>query len=141
VTGGFVLSKVDTGRAFIFSPWARYSAIPGAAFNPPLNEEAAPGRYVEAGGKAEVQQQINRWLTLAANVTFNARRYFVDVVPATITHRVDLTTSPGASIILPRVIRGDTDLRLDYTYTMRNSNDHQHDFHDQRLSLRVGSHF
>jgi hypothetical protein len=140
-TGQFVHPNLDAGRTLLFTPWVRYSAIGGSVFTAPFNEEVAPGNYIEGGAKVEIQQQIKSWLTVAANVTLSARGYQTDVVPATTTHRLDLIAVPGASIIFPRVIHGNTDVRIDYNYIKNNSNDNTYDYTDQRVSLTLGARF
>lgn len=140
-TAKLVLPDLESGRTLIFSPWLRYSGISGSILTEPIGEEVAPGRYVEGGAKIEGQQQLNSWVTLAVNLTLSARQYLFDVVPLTTTHRLDYLVAPGASIVFPRLIAGNTDLRLDYTYQLNNSNNDAHDSNNHRLALMLGSRF
>jgi hypothetical protein len=143
-TGQFTLPDLSSGTALLLSPWVRYSNVGGSittGVGGGLPNIVTPGTYVDVGGKAEIQQKINGWLTVAGNVTFSGKQYLIDLVPATTTKRLDLRTEPGASIILPRLIGGKADVRFDYTYLLNDSNDNAHDFADQRFSLSLSGRF
>lgn len=138
LTGKGILPDIENGRTLIVTPWLRYSDFGGTDFNPyPQN---TPGKFFEGGVKLEGLQQVTSWLTLGANVSVSDR-YFTDTMAPSGSNRNDFYVSPGASVIFPRLIAGNTDLRFDYRFEHNASNDDNRDYDNHRISLTLGSRF
>jgi hypothetical protein len=143
LTGRFIWPQVQSGGALIVTPWLRWTDVGGTAltgfdFDPIA---VTPGRYVEAGARAEYLHDITNRLSAGLNVTGSVRRYTSDVVPFTTTNRQDVTFSPGAALVLSHLHSGTTDIRLRYNFIINDSNDDDHDYRDHIVALSVGTKF
>ena len=115
-----VLAKNDL---VIVAPWYRWSNIEGVPLNLPL-EETQPGRYWEAGLRAEYFRPVTNWLVLGGSLA-GGYRSFKDVTflkDGTPLLRHDRFYVAGASMIFPKLLFDTADLRIDYRYEDNRSN-------------------
>jgi hypothetical protein len=115
-----VLARNDI---FIAAPWYRWSDIQGTPLNLPL-EETQPGRYWEAGLRAEYFRPLTNWLVLGGSLAAGYRN-FKDVTflkDNTPVLRHDRFYIAGAAAIFPKLLFDTADLRIDYRYEDNRSN-------------------
>ncbi len=107
--------------ALIFSPFYRWSDVPGTAFNLISAEPLQPGQFSEYGLRTEYYRKILPTISIGGTLTVAHRDYKTSFDPlvAVTSRREELLVIPGAALIVHQFMNSRTDLRFDYRFEHR----------------------
>ncbi|HZP19040.1 MAG TPA: hypothetical protein VFB16_02430 [Bauldia sp.] len=126
------------GDALSVAPWFLYSNIDGSVLDSTLNQ-ITPGRYTAEGVHVEYDFALGNRLSVGPFVDVGNWRYATDVAPSGAA-RNDLVVAPGVNVLFRNIFNvAQTNLRLQYKYSMGNSNDDAHDYTNHAVTLAIVS--
>jgi tetratricopeptide (TPR) repeat protein len=107
--------------AFIFSPFYRYSGIPGVGFNVVSSDPLQPSKFNEFGARVEYYRKVLDTVSIGGLFTVAHRDYARAFDPDSFitSKREELLLIPGAALIFHQFPNNRTDLRFDYRYEHR----------------------
>lgn len=105
--------------ALIFSPFFRWSDVPGTGFTLVNSDPLQPGQFNEAGARVEYYRKVLDNVSIGGLFTVAHRDYEPAVDGGLIIKRKELLLIPGAALIFHRVPNDRTDLRFDYRFEHR----------------------
>jgi len=125
------------------SPWVRVNEIAGGVGKVvvPFTTDVQPGDYVELGGRSQVFHQLTDDLILGGNFSVGGRFYQAVEVPGSLSHRKDVTLSPGVQLVFPHILAYENDVKVGYQYTWNHSNVPVNSYRDNVVSVSYQARF
>lgn len=107
----------------VFSPFYRWSDIPGTAFSILSSDPLQPGKFHEVGVRTEYYRKVLPSVSVGGTLTVAHRDYAsaFDPLAGVTSKREELLIIPGAALIFHQFMNSRTDLRFDYRFEHRDT--------------------
>ncbi len=140
VSGGATAPHVASSRDSVsVVPWARWSGVEGSYRNS-LDEESAPGKYIEYGVEANYNYRLNDNISLSGGFIAYQRNYTTSEVAGQDRH--DTYLAPQANVMIWNVLPcSSCAINLNYRHRDNRSNDPHAEYAGDQVSISLFAQF